>query len=199
MDTRPPAPECPTGLLDLPTEIRIKIYEHLFHGALLSLEGGSPESRHCGSPICSCVFPYHILNTCQQLRHEATPYLLAATTLQVGNSVKNMDRIPPRYASAITSAVMLNVGSFSKTPMLFTSFVALKTLELRNITVWCKYHDEAYLESEEGDDCMIALALFNLGRINRYFTELCADETRLFKVLLCCQYVVSSLTDETIV
>lgn len=198
MDASSSPIEC-SGLLDLPTEIRIEIYRHLFAAAQLSLEGGHPDSWHCGSSICLCAFPYHLVNTCRQLRHEAAPYLLGATTLQVKHSLENVDRLPPRYVSEITRAVMLNVGSFSKSPMQLGSFLALKTVELRNITVWCKYHDEAYLESHEGDDCMIGLALFNLGRISPHFTQLCADTTRSFKILLCCQYVVSSMTDETIV
>lgn len=198
MDGVVPAPEC-TSLLDLPTEIRIKIYEFLFDGARLSLEGATPESRHCGSPICSCAFPYQILNTCQNLQHEATPYLLAATTLQVRGSLNNIDRLPPRYVSAITRAVVLNVGFLSKTPLDFSKLSGLKTVEFRNITVWCKYHDEAYLASEKGDNCMIALALFNLGRSSRSFTSLCTNETRPFNIIIWCQFVVSSLTDETIV
>lgn len=198
MDASSTPSEC-TSLLDLPAEIRIEIYRHLFDAAQLSLEGVDPGTRHCGSPICSCAFPYHILNTCQQLRNEATTYLLAATTLQVSGSLENLNQLPSKYISAITRAVVLNTESFSKAPLQLDSLLTLKTLELRNITVWCKYHDEFYLQTPEGDECMLALALFNLGRISSRFTTLYADTTRPYNILLCCQFVVSSMTDETIV
>lgn len=186
-------------LLNLPLEIRIEIYRNLFDAAQLSIDGGRSNSVRCKSSICSCAFPFHILNTCRQLRGEAMPYLLSATTLQVSSTLEKAARLPSSYISAIPRAVILNAEAFSKNPWRLDDFHSLKTLELRNITIWCKYHDEAYLESAAGDECMIGLALFNLNRINAQLTHLCADMQRWFKILICCQYVVSSATDETIV
>jgi hypothetical protein len=45
---------------------------------------------------------------------------------------------------------------------------------------------------------MFDLAMFNLNRISSLLTILC-NEPRSFQILLCCQYVVSSLRHETIV
>jgi len=188
----------PCHLLNLPSEIRIEIYRNLFDAAELSLDGGHPESIHCGSSICSCSFPWRILGTCQQLRNEATPYLLSATTLQICSTAKNIQRLPPTYVEAIPRAVILNVEAVSKKQLQLDHFPSLKTLELRNITVWCKYHEESYLESPAGDECMIGLAMFNLNRISPHLTRLCTNMQRSFKILLCCQYVASSTTDETL-
>jgi len=133
------------------------------------------------------------------LREEATPHLPAAITLQVNGTLENLKRLPSKYVPSIERALVMNTESVSKAPLQLDMLSALKTLELRNITVWCKYHDEAYLQSQEGDECMIALALFNLGRISSRFTVLLTDTTRPYNILLCCQFVVSSMTDETIV
>ena len=75
---------------------------------------------------------------------------------------------------------------------------SLEVLEIRNIDVWCRYFDEVYLESEKADGTMVDLAFFNLGRIGRGLKELVVGERR-FKVVLCCQFVINSLSDETIV
>jgi hypothetical protein len=165
-----------------------------------SLTGSS--RSHCHSSICTCAFPYQILNTCQQLRHEATPLLLAATTLNIFDTAQMAaTRLPKSYVSAIQRAAIINPETFAKAPLKVDALrlSSLKTLELRNITVWCKYHDATYLESEQADECMIGLALFNLNRISPQLTKLCNDTERSFKVILCCQYVASSLRDETVV
>lgn len=190
------APRC--GFLHLPYEIRTEVYSYLFEAAQLSIEAVHATSPHCGYTICSCAFPWHISHTCRQLRAEALPYLLAATTLEVSSSLVKATIIPPPYLSAIPRAVVLDAKAFSSQPFKLDSFNSLKTLELRNITIWCKYHDEAYFESKEGDESMFGLAMFNLNRISNLLTALCDEVERDFKILLCCQYVVNSLTHETI-
>lgn len=187
---------CP--LLAVPGEIRLEVYRYLFDGAQLSIESAHPTGSPCGFTICSCAFPWHILRTCKKLRSEALPYLLAATTLEVASTMVKAANIPSSYLSAIPRAVVLDAKAFTNTPFQLDVFTSLKLLELRNITIWCKYHDEAYLESEEGDESMYGLAMFNLSRISNLLVELCTGLDRPFGIRLCCQYVVSSLTHETI-
>jgi hypothetical protein len=103
------------------------------------------------------------------------------------------------YLSVIPKAVVLDAKAFSNMPLQLDLFGGLRILELRNITIWCKYHDEAYLQSEEGDESMYGLAMFNLSRISNLLVELCMPSDRPFGIRLFCQYVVSSLTQQTIV
>lgn len=188
---------CP--LLAVPVEVRMVVYCYLFEEAQLSVESAHPTGSPCGFTICSCAFPWHILRTCKKLRYEAMPYLLAATTLEVSGTMAKAARIPSSYLSMIPRAVVLDAKAFTNMPLQLDLFRSLKLLELRNITVWCKYHDEAYLESAEGDESMYGLAMFNLSRINSLLVELCTGSGRSFGIRLCCQFVVSSLTHETMV
>jgi hypothetical protein len=188
---------CP--LLTLPGEIRLEVYRYLFEGAQLTLESAHPAGVPCGFTICSCLFPWHVLHTCKMLRSEALPYLLAATTLEVSGTMVKATKIPSSYLSVIPKAVVLDAKAFSNMPLQLDLFGGLRILELRNITIWCKYHDEAYLQSEEGDESMYGLAMFNLSRISNLLVELCMPSDRPFGIRLFCQYVVSSLTQQTIV
>lgn len=187
----------PCHLLALPIEIRTEIYRHLFTASVLSTDSG----HHCGARLCTCSFPWQITQTCQQLRNEATPYLLSATTLEISNTIGTTALLPPNYLAKIPHMVILNTGVSEKKPLDLQALNSLKVLELRNITVWCKYYDEDDLLSPDGDEAMIQLALFNLYRINPQLIQSCffAEAFRLFKPLLCCHYVVSSPTDQTIV
>ncbi|EXJ74963.1 uncharacterized protein A1O5_01659 [Cladophialophora psammophila CBS 110553] len=126
------------------------------------------------------------------------PYLLSSTTLRICGSPKDVLPLPPSHISAIPHIVILDVREFSKQPLELDQFYSLRTLELRNIDVWCKYHDETYLQSATADEFMINLALFNLYRITPRLTWLCLDSRKPFEVLLCCQYMMPSTTQETI-
>lgn len=191
--------QIPCPLLAVPGEVRMEVYRHLFEGAQLSVESIHPIGPPCGFRICSCAFQWHILHTCKKLRDEALPYLLSATSLEVSNTMVKAVKIPASYLSVIPRAVILDAKAFTTMPLHLDLFASLKLLELRNITIWCKYHDEAYLESAEGDESMYGLAMFNLGRISSLLVDLCMSPRRPFEIKLCCQYVVSSLTHETIV
>jgi hypothetical protein len=187
---------CP--LLALPGEVRLEVYRYLFEGAQLAVESTHPAGSPCGFTICSCFFPWHILQTCKKLRSEALPYLLASTSLEVSSTMVKATKIPSAYLSIIPKAVVLDAKAFSNMPLQLHLFSSLRSLELRNITIWCKYHDEAYLQSEEGDESMFGLAMFNLSRISNSLAELCLV-TRQFSIRLHCQFVVSSFTQQTIV
>jgi hypothetical protein len=186
-------------ILALPAEVRIEIYRHLFEAAEISIDGSNAKCLQCAVSICSCAFPWRVINACQQLRGEALPYLMSATTLQISGTLEGAARLPTKYVSTIPRAVILDPSTFSKSTTHLEQFHNLRILELRNITIWCKYHDEAYLESPAADECMIGLALFNLNRISAQLTRLCTNKARAFEILLCCQYVASSLSDKTIV
>jgi hypothetical protein len=180
-------------LLSLPLELRIVIYQHLFANANLSLDAGT-------SSISTGGFPWHLLSTCHQLQREAEPFLSSATTLHIRGLFPVTVRIPPRHLSALQHLVIEDtMAAFCKRALPLDLFSSLKTLELRNLTVFCKYHDEAFLLRPDGDECMIQLALFNLRRISMLLTHVCADPARGFQLLVCCQFVVSSVTHETIV
>jgi len=186
------------GFLDLPTEIRLQVYSYLFDSAKLACDtphGGWPS---CGYSVCSCLFPRHISSTCRQLRQEALPVLMAATTVEVAGSFDKVVTMPECYLTAINRAVVLDAKQFSLQPFLLERLPALKILELRNITIWCKFYDEVFLESPKADEAMIGMAYFNLTRIGKRLQELC-HKPRPFKLHLCCQFVVNSLSDETVV
>lgn len=51
----------PQSLLDLPAEVRVQVYKHLFDSAVLSIEPSYPSILHCRYSICSCAFPFHII------------------------------------------------------------------------------------------------------------------------------------------
>lgn len=189
----------PLGFLDLSAEIRIEVYRHLFRGAELSLEAPFPSVSHCGVSICTCRFPYAVVNTCRALRYEAISYLLACTTLQLSTTSEKLALLPASYISAIPRAVVLNVGQYLKKPLDFASFTSLKTLELRNIAVWCRYHDEQDLCGIDGDEIMLNLALFNIKRHGAGLATLCATLDRPFNIILYCRFVISSARQETLV
>jgi hypothetical protein len=84
-------------------------------------------------------------------------------------------------------------SSFYATP-------GLQVLELRNITVWCKYHAESFfLDDELSSSIMHDLALYSINRISPSLTKLVEDKQRAYRVRLFCQFVVSSASYDTIV
>ena len=186
-------------LLEIPLEIRVEIYQHLFRSAQLSIQPNWPSIPHCRFSICSCWFPWHVVNTCRLLREEALEYLLAATTLQIAGLPSKAKLLPHAFSSAIPRAIVMNVESYSKSPLDLETFQSLRTLELHNIAVWCHYHDEEYLCGEGGDIVMYDLAMFNLKRNSLHLHQLCNTPYRAFNILLHCRYVVSSVKNETLV
>ena len=187
------------GFLDLPPEVRVEIYQHLFRSAELSIEPAFPSVSHCGLSICPCRFPCALIDTCRTLRQEARSYLFASTTLQLSSTSHKLDLLPAAYLSAIPRAVIMNVGQYLKRPVDFSKFSALRTLELQNIAVWCRYHDEDELCGPGGDGIMLNLAMFNIRRHSANLAALCASADRSFNVLLCCRFVVSSVNHGTLV
>lgn len=186
------------SFLDLPTEIRLEVYHYLFDSSKLSCQTPHATYPACGYKVCTCLFPHQITKTSRQLRRETLPMLLGATTLQVAGSFGNMLTMPPTHLEGVTSAVVLDAKLFSLRPFQLEYLPNLRSLELRNITVWCKFYDEVFLESPSADEVMYNMALFNLQRTGRSLKELC-EGVRTFAVRLCCQFVVNSLSDETIV
>lgn len=186
------------GFLDLPPEIRFEVYAHLFEDAKLTCDTPHATWPSCGHSVCSCLFPRHIANTCRQLRQESLPILMAATTVEVAGSFDKVVTMPDCYLGAINRAIVLDAKVFSLRPFQLEMLPALRILELRNITIWCKFYDEVFLESPHADDVMISMAYFNLRRIGKSLQELCIAR-RPFKLHLCCQFVVNSLSDETVV
>lgn len=186
------------GFLDLPTEIRFEVYSHLFEAAKLSCGIPHVTWPSCGYSVCSCLFPRDIASTCRQLREECLPVLMAATTVEVAGSFDKVLTMPRYYVEAVHHAVVLDAKLFSLRPFQLERLPALKILELRNITIWCKFYDEVYLESPQADEAMIGMAYFNLTRTRKSLRDLC-NAPRPFKLHLCCQFVVNSLNDETVV
>ena len=188
-----------SSFLDFPAEVRIEVYQHLFSASQLSVEPEYPSVSHCRRSICSCAFPWHIVNTCQKLRDEALPYLLAATTLQIASASHKAQLLPSNFLASITRAVILNLDTFSKRPLELYRLAALRTLELRNIAVWCHYHDEESLLGNGGEEAMIDMAMFNLKRNSAQLYTLCNTKDRNFGILLFCRYVITSANQETLV
>ena len=138
-------------------------------------------------------------NTCRRLRQECLPYLLENTTLRVASTPEKAYLLPTAYLPSIPKAVILNVESYFRKPLDLARLTSLRTLELRNIAVWCQYHDEEYLLGEDGEEVMLNLAKFNLRRISIPIHQLCSSKDRTFNILLHCRYVVTSATQETLV
>lgn len=130
------------GFLDLPVEVRLTIYGYLFDTSKLSC--GIPHTSWpaCNFSICSCLFPYHIVRTCRQLRDEAFSMLMAATTVEVAGGFDKIFNMPKPYTVAVTRAVVLDAKQFAMRPFQFQRLPNLKVLEIRNLTVWCKFYDE---------------------------------------------------------
>ena len=216
-----------SALLDLPFEIRVSIYQELFRAPLLALDlPYHKTSAGCRSPICTCDYPWQITTCCRQTRTESLPLLHSTATLTLQTSFDRARLIPRAHLSAIPRVVVLDAKAFSDltTPsslicspppidfsrLLPRSLSSLRLLELRNLTIWCQWNHETYLESEEANDSMFNLAMFNLQRNSPRLMSLCkipyADNCenegsgfRNFRILLCCQYVGSSLRHETVV
>lgn len=68
--------------------------------------------------------------------------LMAATTVEVAGGFDKILDMPTPYPSAVTRAVVLDAKQFSMRPFQLEKLPKLKTLEIRNITVWCKFYDE---------------------------------------------------------
>lgn len=186
------------SLLDLPAELRAEIYQHLFGSSKISCQTPHATWPACGFKVCTCFFPDQITKVSRQLRYETLPMLLAATTLQVAGSFDQVLTMPLSHLDSVTSAVVLDAKLFSLRPFQLEYMPNLRLLELRNITVWCKFYDEIFLESPTADEVMYSMALFNLQRTGRSLRDLC-EGLRPFAIHLCCQFVVNSLSDETIV
>ena len=184
-------------LLELPSELLIMIYHHLFKNALIELEGIS--NFTLTGPANLRNFPRQILDTCRQLRQEARPYLFAASTLELRQTIEKGPPLPSSYFPSIPRLVIMESAMRCKKQLRIGLFHSLKTLELRSLTIWCMYQEDTYLIGPEGEECMIQLAMFNLKRTNIQLHQLCADKTRSFKILLGCQFVVTSKTHGTIV
>lgn len=187
------------GLLTLPLEIRVEIYRYLFDSAELRIDNNTTKCLQCASSVCCCAFPCHALQICRQIRYEAMPHLFSAATLRVSGTFARTGRLPDQYMSKIPRLIVQDPGSFSKAMIDIDQLYNLKVLELHNIAIWCKYHDEAFLESPAADESMVGLALFNLTRISGQLKRLCSGRGSTFQILLYCQYVVSSSADRTIV
>lgn len=180
-----------TGFLDLPAEVRVDIYRHLFRDAVLALEPAFPALSHCGYSICRCQFPHAVVSTCRTIRLEAVAYLLASTTLSLASTSHKLDLLPAYYLSAIPRARVFSIGQYLKRPINFDRFPALETLELHNIAVWCRYHSAEDLAGEDGEQIMLSLAMFNIKRHGPDLALLCASSDRRFNILLHCRFVIS--------
>ncbi|KAK5085293.1 hypothetical protein LTR05_004574 [Lithohypha guttulata] len=105
--------------------------------------------------------------------------------------------MPEFYVGSISKAIVLDAKQFSLRPFQLEKLPALRILELRNITVWCMFYDEVFLQSPQADEAMYDMTMFNVKRMSATLHELCRS-SRSFKIHLCAQFVMSSLSDETI-
>jgi hypothetical protein len=125
---------------------------------------------------------------------------MAATTLHICQPLDEATPIPPRYLQNIPRLLVSDAKAFSRQPFNADRLPGLQVLELRNITIWCKYHAESFfLEDELGSSTMYDLALYNINRISPSLTKLVEDKQRAYRVRLFCQFVVSSASHDTIV
>lgn len=193
-------PKVSLGFLDLPAEIRIEIYRHLFRAAQIIVPATGRVTPPIPPIVCSGGFQRHVLNTCWTIRNEALSYLMAATTLQICQPLDEAVPIPPYYLENIPRLVVSNAKAFSRLPFKPERLPALQVLELRNIPIWCKYHPESFfLEGVLGSSTMYGLALYNINRISPALTKMIHEKERTYRIRLFCQFVVSSASHNTIV
>lgn len=108
--------------------------------------------------------------------------------------------IPLYYLQNIPRLLVSDVKAFSRQPFNAGRLPGLQVLELRNITIWCKYHAESFfLDDELGSSTKYNLALYNINRISPSLTKLVEDKQRAYRVRLFCLFVVSSASHDTIV
>ena len=181
------------ALFDLPYEIRSLIWSYLFNRSKISFD----EEPRLLKRANICNFPDAVTRTSRRLRAETLPLLLSATTLEVATSFDQTKVLPDYYLAAFSQAIVLNAKRFRQSQFLET-LPNLRVLELRAIEVWCKFYDEVFLESPQADESMVRLACFNVQRMRKDLGEIILNHRR-FAVRLCCQFVVNSLDDETIV
>jgi hypothetical protein len=125
---------------------------------------------------------------------------MAATTLRICQPLDEATPIPQYYLQNIPRLLVSDAKAFSRQPFNADRLPGLQVLELRNITIWCKYHAESFfLDDELGSSTMYDLALYNINRISPSLTKLIEDKQRAYRVRLCCQFVVSSISHDTIV
>jgi hypothetical protein len=190
----------PLGFLDLPAEIRIEIYRHLFTAAQIVVPATQLVATPLSPIVCSGGFQRHFLSTCWTIRNEALAYLIAATTLQICQPLDEAVPIPPHYLENIPRLVVSDPKAFSRQPFNPDRLPGLQVLELRNIPVWCKYHPESFfLEGDCGSTTMYDLAMYNVNRISPALTKMIHEKQRAYRVRLFCQFVVSSASHGTIV
>lgn len=192
------------------------------------LRSSTSQQRTCGS-FCTCSFPFSIMHTCRLLRSETTSLLLSDATLEVGSRIEKIALLPDYFLSLVKRVIVLDAKQLSLCSTVginksgagcngnnisgisgavrgsgtldLSKFQSLKMLEVRNISVWCQYYEDSYLETPEADECMFNLAMFNLRRIGNgnLIVKLCEDEKRGFEILLGCQFVGNSRRGDTLV
>ena len=182
------------GFLDLPGEIREKIYQFLFESAQIEVKSNALFDRpRCRSVVCSGGFQWNLLSTCRSIHNEATPYLLASTTLQISQPLDDTTAIPQHYLDHIQRLVVSDIKSFSRESFRPERLPALRVLELRGVMIWCNNHSGDYLmKNESGDSTMFGLAMHNLTQISANLLDLVApDKGRKYVIRLFSQFVVS--------
>lgn len=126
----------PLGFLDLPAEIRIEIYQHLFRSALIVASATQLVAPPIPSIICSGGFQRHVLSTCWTIRNEAHSYLMAATTLQIRQPLDDAVPIPPYHPENIPRLVVSDAKAFSRQPFKPDRFLNVEgaTIALSSLT-----------------------------------------------------------------
>ena len=211
-----------TGFLDLPYEIRFEIYRHLFQNARLSLTNKYPVAAtsqlnaiippevllqaSVSVPLqrrYKSSYPFQLLCTNRTIFDEAVQYLSQSSTIEISEALDfAVSQLPYYYLQHSPHLIVLDAYKFSRAPFnCSVPFPSLQILELRNIVIWCKFHQEAFLSSQEGEPVMISLAMFNLNRIAPCLTDLCErkESERNFEIRLDCHFVVQSDQNDTIV
>ena len=190
----------PLGFLDLPAEVRIEIYQHLFEAAQIIVSATQPIALPFAPIVCSGGFQRHVLNTCWTIRNEALSYLMAATTLHICQPLDDAIPIPPYYLQNIPRLLVSDVKAFSRQPFNADHLPGLQVLELHKVTIWCRYYAESFfLKDKLGSSIMYNLALYNINRISPSLTKLVEDKQRAYRIRLFCQFVVSSVSHDTMV
>ena len=79
--------------------------------------------------------------------------MMAATTVEVAGSLDKILDMPASYVNAVTKAIILDAKQFSMRPFQLERLPSLRVLEIRNITVWCKFYDEVRCRKIRGGTC----------------------------------------------
>ena len=126
-----PAIMAARGLLDLPAEIKDKIWREVFRGSTVALYASDISQRY---RIGLEAFSAELLTTCKQINLEARPMLASSTHITLADTdFSRMKSATCRYYFSLTRT--LNLSGWKYPPHKIPAFKSLRVVELCSETL----------------------------------------------------------------